>query len=130
MRERYDLTATLRRVLAACGKFRLVATLTVMGSLLSSVAVYARSIGVGLVAGLTLILTYVLILLPQEAYTEPDPVFERGKIESEGMSERDFALRMGIIKERDEYKKELQEEKEREAKREAKRNRQGGHRFG
>ena len=120
MRMRHDVTATVRRALAACGRRSFVAVCLGMGTFASLVTAIWASDAFALVAVVAVVVAAAAWKAPDHVFEEPDPVFERGKIRSDGMTEHEVAVRLGIVDERAKYKDELAEEERKKAKREAK----------
>lgn len=96
----------------------------------SVVAAYTASTATLLLSVLFGALSIAMYALPEDAYTEPEPAFERTHIRSDGMTPQEIDDRLRIIMERNKFKQEKQEREAEKARRDAKRRQNARTRFG
>lgn len=115
--KRYDIAASLRRVCAACGRRRVAATVgsafAFVGVTLALAGFAASASVVAMVAGF--VGGWIYYRAPDVVFEAPDHEWELSKTESDGLSDRDVMLRLAIVRERNEYEKEIREQKRKEA---------------
>ena len=117
--KRYDLAASLRRVCAACGRRRVFGGVSVGAVVAGVVAAYTASVWVAVITIGLALSAFAVLRAPEWAFDRPKPAYAVSNTQSDGMTDRDVALRLAVVNERAEYRQELIDKEQKKAEHDA-----------
>lgn len=120
VRRRYDLGATTRRVAAHFGRRALSGAFGIAGVVAGVTGGVTGAFGLVALAVASIAASIAVYSAPDWAFDAPDPVFERGSIVADGMTDKEVMRRFAIVTERDAFEAERVEEERKRAERKSK----------